>query len=338
MAGCVFVGSLGILPTPHVHAQASEAAEEPGDDSEQVESSGEPGAQPENADAAQRARTHFRAGIGHFERRAFREAIQEFQLAAGLVPSADLWFNIARGYEELDDHEAAIEHYRRYLRDRVDPPDKEQVEQRIASLEEQAEAARLARLQAPTTGTMRLSSNLDDAAIEIDGRSSGRTPVAAPLSLSPGRHELELDEEGYVPFRSAVRIEAGVNTTAYADLVPMTRYRSIRGRRIFTWIVGGLAVLGIGASVALGVHARNIANDAQAQLDAGMAEQADATFRNAQDWGAISDYALGGSLVLALGAVILYFVEGRAVGTERIEPEVQPRRDEHAALPGPSAF
>ncbi|MEM9074136.1 MAG: PEGA domain-containing protein [Myxococcota bacterium] len=265
--------------------------------------------QPENVGAAREAREHFRQGMTHFEARAYREAIHKFQLAAALVPSADLWFNIARAYEELNDESSlrqAIEHYRLYLRDRVDPPDRARVEQRIESLEVRAEEARQARLRQPTHGTLRISANQSGAAVQVGENRLGQTPVPAPINLEPGTHRLELSQEGYVPFRSDVRVAAGVTTAAYADLVPETRYRAVRGRRIFTWILTGLAVAGLATTLGLGIRSRQF--------------QRDDEFDDARDWGRFSDYALGASMILAVGALILYFVEGRAVGTERIEP------------------
>ncbi|MBO6938843.1 MAG: PEGA domain-containing protein [Deltaproteobacteria bacterium] len=260
---------------------------------------------PEDADSARRAREHFLSGMEHFEAHRYRPAIHDFELAAELVPSADLWFNIARSHEELGEYEPAIEHYRRYLRDRVDPPDKAQVEQRIASLEQQAEAARQAANQRPTTGTLRVTANMEGVDVQLDDRSIGQTPLTTPISLEPGRHRLRLEREGYVPFRSEVRVEAGLVTAAYADMVPATRYRAIRGKRIATWIVGGLAIAGIGTAIGLWGHARGLA--------------ADGNYEEARDWGRYSDFAWGGAALLAVTAAILYFVEGRAVGTERVE-------------------
>ena len=269
-------------------------------------------ARPESAEAAARARTHFTEGMEHFEARRFREAIHAFQLAASIVPSADLWFNIARSYEELNDEPSlrqAIEFYQRYLRDRVDPPDRAQVEAKIALLEERAESARQARLSRPTTGTLRISSTVDGAQVSVDEDAIGESPVATPVTLDEGTHRVEVEREGYIPFRGDVRIAPGVASAAYADLTPATRYRAVRGKRIFTWIVGGLAVAGVATSVALGAVAR------------GMTRGSDVTpedYADARDMSAISDYVLGASLALAVGAIILYFVEGRAIGTERI--------------------
>ncbi len=249
----------------------------------------------------------------HFRGRQYREAVHEFQLAARLVPSADLWFNIARAYEEIDDEQSlqqAVEFYRRYLRDRMDPPDREQVEARVAVLEERVEAARQARLQRPRTGTLRVRSNLPGASVRVGTDAVGQTPVPVPIELPPGGHRVELRREGYIPFRSEVQIAAGVTTAAYADLVPQTHYRAVRGRRIFTWIAGGLGVAALAASVGFGIKARRLTGDAD--------------YDQARQLARRSDYLLGTTMALAVGTVILYFVEGRAIGTERIDvPEAE---------------
>ena len=97
--------ALLVLAPARLLAQDAPPPDEPGDGT--VAS--------QDADVARRAREEFEQGFAHFEARRFREAIHSFQVAAQLVPSADLWFNIARAHEELGEWEQAIEHYRRYL-------------------------------------------------------------------------------------------------------------------------------------------------------------------------------------------------------------------------------
>jgi len=286
------------------------------------------GTNPENVQATQDARQHFRAGMEHYLARRFREAIQAFSLAAELVPSADLWFNIARSHEQLNEPALAAEFYQRYLRDRVDPPDREQIQRQIVALQERAEAERAARRTRPTTGTLRVEASVAGSEVRVDDRPIGRAPIALPLSLSPGRHQVAVVRAGYIPFRSEVQIEAGVPTSAYADQVRATEYRAIRGARIWTWIVGGLGVASLGTSIGFG--------------DVASGRQSDGDLDGARRGATISDIFLGTAIVLAVGATLLYFVEGRAVGTERVsdgQPGAAPAATAPtASVPRPTAF
>ncbi len=257
----------------------------------------------QDVELARRARTEFEAGIAHFQAREYREAIHSFQVAAQLVPSADLWFNIARAHEELSEWEQAIEFYRRYLRDRVDPPDRTQVEEQISVLEERAEAARAARLRAPTNGSLSVRVDVPGSSIELDERRVGDAPSSEDIEIPAGRHRLHVEREGYVPSRSEVAVEAGLRTAAYIDLEPETRYRAVRSSPIFAWITFGLSAAALGTGIYLGVEASS-----RQSTDLGAA----------REWGSYSDAAIGGAIGLAALGIVLYFVESRAVGTERI--------------------
>lgn len=266
---------------------------------------------PENIDATREARQHFVAGIEHFRAHQYREAIQSFELAAGLVPSADLQYNIARAHEELSEYEQAIDHYQNYLRDRVDPPDREELEAHIEQLRERAEAERARARDRPTSGTLRLTANRDGADVRLDGEAAGTTPWDAPRDVEPGRHALSVDREGYIPFRSEVSVERGLTTAAYADLVPETRYEAQRDDPIFSWIVWGLGVGALGVSIGLGVEALN---------------QQNTDFDNALTLAAWSDGMLGAAIGLGVTGLILWFVEGRTVSTERVTVDEQDTR------------
>lgn len=258
---------------------------------------------PENLDATRQAREHFRAGIEQFRAHQYRQAIQSFELAARLVPSADLQYNIARAHEELAEYDRAIEHYQAYLRDRVDPPDREQLEAHIEELRERAETERQRARNAPTTGTLRLTANYDGADVTLDGASAGTSPWTGPRDVEAGRHTLNVTRPGFIPFRSEVSVERGISTAAYADLEPETRYVAQRNDPIFAWIVWGLGVGALGVSIGLGVEA---SSRQSVNLD------------DARTLAAWSDGMLGAAIGLAVGGLILWFVEGRTVGTERV--------------------
>lgn len=274
----------------------------------------------QDADTAARARDEFMAGIAHFQAERYSDAIHAFQVAASLVPSADIWYNIARSYEELarsrgeaTDYEQAIEHYRRYLTARVDPPDRATVEQQIANLEERLESVRVSSQVVPTTGTLRLRSEHDGALVIIDDHDIGRTPIENDVPLDPGSHRVRVELDGYVPFVADVTITAGTTTSSRIELVPSHRYRSTHGERIFTWVAWGLGIAALGASVGIGIYAADQQSHAlNPTYDAAALENA----RGISGW---SDAALGGAIGFGVLGVILYFVEGNAVGTETLE-------------------
>lgn len=257
-------------------------------------------------DVSTRARADFREGMAAYEARRFHEAITAFQRAATLVPSADLWFNIARAYEELGEIEPAIEYYRRYLRDRVDPPDRDRVQDHIAALEERAESERVDARRAPTTGTLRIDVDVAGASVLVDDQAVGVSPLAVPLTYQAGTHLIDVRLPGRVPFRAEVRIDPGSSVTAIASMPQMTEYRSVRGTRRVTWVMAALAAASLGASIGLGVHAASL-NAEGNRSDAGR-------------WARYSDYAIGGVALFGVGTVTLYFAEGRSLRTERIGP------------------
>lgn len=273
----------------------------------------------QDADTAARARDEFMAGIAHFQAERYSDAIHSFQVAASLVPSADIWYNIARSYEELarsrgeaTDYEQAIEHYRRYLTARVDPPDRATVEQHIANLEERLEGVRRAAQVAPTTGTLRVRCEREGARVLIDDQEVGRTPVEQDLALSPGTHHLRAELDGYVPFVAEVTINAGTTTSSRVELVPSHRYEATHGERIWTWVSWGLGVAALGAAVGIGIWAADQQSHALNPYDMQALE-------NARGISAWSDAALGGAIGFGVLGVILWFVEGNAVGTATLE-------------------
>lgn len=273
----------------------------------------------QDIDTATRARDEFMAGVAHFQAERYSDAIHSFQVAASLTPSADIWYNIARAYEELarsrgeaTDYEQAIEHYRRYLTARVDPPDRATVEQHIANLEERLQAVRLAAQVIPTTGTLRLRTEHMGARVLIDDHEIGRTPVENDLPLDPGTHRVRVELDGYIPFVAEVTITAGSTTSSRMELVPAHRYESTHGERIVTWIAWGLGVAALGASIGIGIYAADLQSHALNPYDATALENA----RGVAGW---SDAALGAALGFATLGLILFFVEGNAVGTQSLE-------------------
>ncbi|HEX9951793.1 MAG TPA: PEGA domain-containing protein, partial [Rubricoccaceae bacterium] len=59
----------------------------------------------------------------------------------------------------------------------------------------------------PAAGSLTVASE-PWAAVRIDGRAAGTTPVG-PLALAPGRHTVTLENPGFPPYETALRIAPG---------------------------------------------------------------------------------------------------------------------------------
>ena len=273
---------LGLLDARHVQAQAaSEAA----------------GATARE-DRAQRARVHFERAMEHYRERRYREAIHEFQLSRAEVPNADLWFNIGRAHEQLGEYEPAIENYRLYLRDRVEAPDALEVQQRVDELMERVQAIKATSPRAGTQGVLAVKAEDDGALVLLDGERLGVSPIDRLLHVAPGRHRLDASREGFIPLRAEVEVQPGGLSVAYVELQPRSPPEAAGAPRLWTWVAAAASAGALVASGALGLAALG-------RRDAGALPEAR---RLAQG----SNIALAGGFSLAIGAALLYFIEGEA--------------------------
>jgi len=269
---------------------------------------------PEDAARMAQARARFQSGQEHFDHGRFREAVRDFELAASLYPSAEISFNIGLCYEQLQEYDPAIQYMERYLREKVDPPDRPEVEARIAELRRLRELVRQSRRRRSGEGLLRVVSTGPQLSVRIDGGRSLRAPVTDPQPVGTSS-TLVAEAPGMQRFVARVGAHPGEVSTAMVRLEPQTRYRT-RGRgRLWTWIVGGAAVATAGVGVVMGVQAQSLSSDAQAEDDRARAER---LYDDAAGKADTADALYGSALLVGLGAVVLYFVEGASFETERV--------------------
>jgi tetratricopeptide (TPR) repeat protein len=143
------------------------------------------------------AKARFDEGVAAFRERRYADAVQAFQRADAIAPSAALSFNIARAFERLDNPSAALRWYRDFLRRSPQASNVEEVKARIREL-----AAKVAQ-----RGVQQITvlSTPDGAAVLIDNQAVGSTPLT--IELVPGRHQLELRRAGYRDQRSELVLD-----------------------------------------------------------------------------------------------------------------------------------
>jgi hypothetical protein len=244
------------------------------------------------ASRAVEARQHFEAAIAHYRAQRYREAIHEFELSIERIPSADVWFNIGRAHEQLGEYRLAVESYRRYLNERPTAVDAVDLNARIDALTRRAETKTAVGPRKADVGSLAIDAEQPGARVLLDGRELGLAPVDRILEVTPGPHLLAASMPGFVPFRARIEVQPGGLSAAYVDLRPLTRRRAVREVPPWAWLAGGTAAASLVASGTFGVLAVTARDENESARSA--------------RWSRASDWALGGALIFATTAAIIY--------------------------------
>ncbi|WP_437591786.1 PEGA domain-containing protein [Sorangium sp. So ce1000] len=227
-----------------------------------------------------RARQLFEDGVKAASAGKWADAHAAFLAAWGLKPHYQIASNLGVACLRVGKPRDAAEYLTRYLREA--PATKVQERQRAeASLQEaRAQVAALTVRVAP-----------DGAEVTVDGASIGRAPLADPVFLDPGRHDVGAKLDGYEPQTRSVEATAGGTEAVVLDLQrtpapDATRARAEpsgspapeapRGGERTAVLVGGGVATGLGA--AAGVLFTVLANKR-----AGEAETLAKTLRPSED-------------------------------------------------------
>ncbi|WP_437745085.1 PEGA domain-containing protein [Sorangium sp. So ce1504] len=231
-----------------------------------------PRAEAQESDAlTDRARQLFEDGVKAANAGKWADAHAAFLAAWGLKPHYQIASNLGVACLRVGKPRDAAEYLTRYLREA--PATKVQERQRAeASLQE-------ARAQVAAV-TVRVAP--DGAEVTVDGASVGRAPLADPVFLDPGRHEVGAKLDGYVPQTRSVEATAGGTKTVVIALerppaadtrragaersVPPAPGVSRDGGRTAVLVGGGIVTgVGIAAGVVFTLVANGKASDAARQ-------------------------------------------------------------------------
>ena len=70
-----------------------------------------------------------------------------------------------------------------------------------------------------TPARLRVSANVDNAAVLIDGKRAGRTPYVNE-SLNPGKHTVVVEKEGHEPWSREIHAQSSAEMSLVAELIP----------------------------------------------------------------------------------------------------------------------
>lgn len=266
------------------------------------------------APSAESAQAHLRAALEHFRASRYEQAVQEFELAYRAAPSADLLFNIGRAYEQMSRYSEAASYYERYLRDRIDAPDRSELEGRIRTLRDLAERRRQQSLRQAGPAQVHLEVPQRGAALFLNDRPFGVGPLDRVVELEENTYAVRATMPGMQEWRANLRVRSGDRLLLAPRLLPAASYRTVRGAtHIASIIVGSLGIAGIGVGAGFGIRA--VTQDRTASPCGAMGNNSCGRLDSA----AIADVSFGLGAGLLLTGAILWFVENAAARTERIE-------------------
>lgn len=281
-------------------------------------------------DAAARSKELFQEAQKLYKLQKYAEAIVKLDEANALKPHPVINYNIARCHEQLGDVPKALRAYRDYLRLSPDAKDKQAVSDSIANLER--------RLKDRGLQQVIVFAEPETATIAVDGKELGKSP--ASTELTAGEHKVTVKADGHEPVDRAFAVPSGrsseltialkpagsappvasepakteprsetVAAVTPASTVTATPAQKPRGR-LFTWVAAGVAVVGLGAGIGLGVTASGAAG----RLQAGLAPDrmtADAWVGQARGMSLGANVCYGVAAVALVAAAVLFFLEGR---------------------------
>jgi tetratricopeptide (TPR) repeat protein len=262
----------------------------------------------------EQARAEFDRGAALYRTGDFRGALAAFEAAQAHRPAPEALFNIARCQERLGQLADAVETYRAYLQATPSAPDRQSVAAHIGELE--------ARL--PLEASLRVSVE-PPASVSVDDGPPEPSPRA--VRVSPGRHRVRAEREGYVPLERDVELAAGARVQLELSLPPLApaeegartrapaaalqnevRPAGRKGERRWTWVAAGLSAASLAAGIGFGISAH------QAQDTLRDGHQRDQTavqqiYDSAQARNTASNAFYAAAAVTGAAAVALFFIE-----------------------------
>lgn len=160
-------------------------------------------------DATDKARVQFQHGVELFEQGKFEQAAIAFARAYEIKPSYKILFNIGQAENLLQHYAAALEAYTRYL---LEGGEEVKSERRAFV---RGEITRLNSL----VGMIVVECPIEQATVMVDGEIRGQTPLAGPVSVDLGRHEIEISKKGERLHRQVFKIAGGERVTVKVEVV-----------------------------------------------------------------------------------------------------------------------
>ena len=206
-----------------------------------AETTTEPPPSPQRADAERR----YAIAVERADAGDCQLAIAEFEEIYRLLENPVVFFNMSVCYEELHRYDDAMASYQRYL------------DEEVPDANERGEVERSLRRLEGFLGSVQVSANVA-ASVWIDDREVGQSP--GQFRVPAGSHLVELRASGHESAQQEVVVASGRTVEVTLSLDKLAEeYGGLSPG--FFWASSALAVVSLGATIALGVKALGAQSD-----------------------------------------------------------------------------
>lgn len=276
--------------------------------------------------ADEQAKVQFQQGVELYQEGKHDQAAVAFESAYKLKPSYKILFNLGQAENERGQYAAALQAYTRYLAE----GESELADERLKTVK--SEIKRLNAL----VGMVVVEYGEDGVGVFVDGKRQGETPMAGPVFVDLGDHEVVLRRGAKEVYSEVVRVGGGERVTVKvadgAQEVAGERVGSDstqapeagesvepENKRIWTWVA-----IGIGAAAAVGA---GITGGVLASKSDSLEDNCPENQCPESEWGNLdsartlaiaTDVLVGVAAVGVAAGIVLFFVESRLGEDENV--------------------
>lgn len=160
-------------------------------------------------------------------------------------------------------------------------------------------------------GLLEVTVDTDDAEVLVDGKPAGRTPLAGPLSMSPGIHRIQVEAKGAAPYEEVVTIEAGKTERTRIELERTGGGFSLNQRTVSYGLMGlgAAALVGAGITGALALGTSGDLDDCRADASCRRTSREVGLADDVRSGALTTDILLGAGVAIAAAGVVLFLVD-----------------------------
>lgn len=168
---------------------------------------------PPSKAAQAEAGSRFRKGAELFDEGDYQAALIEFRRAYEIAPNFAVLYNIGQVYYLLQDYANALNTLERYLSEgdrSIQIARRRDVQKEIQKLQ-----SRVANLD--------ITVNVPDADVAIDDVTVGKSPLAKPVVVNPGRHRIAISKAGFNSTSKSVEVASADAPKLTFELTEQTK-------------------------------------------------------------------------------------------------------------------